>query len=509
SAVSYCDSSGTSATVQTYCNTGAHCAASSSSASCSSSSCTPGSALCFGALATVCKADGTGPEPGGTDCASANGYCSAGKCLKNVCTPSQRYCENDVVMLCSSDGSYASTYQYCSQSALHCNAATAACESYKCTPGSISCSNALVVQCDASGFAPTTLKDCAVGGQKCSNGACATSVCTASTSYCKGNDVYSCNADGSGEYAVQLCGSSGHCNGSYCVSNVCQPGQAVCNGNAVSSCAADGSGPASAGAACAANQTCVNGACQTTTCTANALFCANGESMKCNAQGTGATLNLHCFSDTYCDSATGQCKADVCPNGQVYCGGEVFATCKSDGSGPVSAGTDCAASSQACGLSGCAAQVTDSFGSGAKSANIGDYMFGQLIKVSTARRLVRIDMTMAQAGGTPTWVVYSSADGSNYYRVLTPVTGAAIGSPGLISSGALNVQLQAGLTYMIGVYSTGTSYPYYDQKQPLLSFGTVQGSFATSTSYTSQVVSSGNYSQGGSIYRMSLVTALP
>jgi hypothetical protein len=117
-------------------------------------------------------------------------------------------------------------------------------------------------------------------------------------------------------------------------------------------------------------------------------------------------------------------------------------------------------------------------------------------------------MNMAQAGGTPTWVVYSSADMVNYYRVLTPVTGAA-SAAGLVSSGPLDVQLQAGLYYLIGMYSSGTSYPNYEQKQPLISFGTVLGSVATSNSYTAQVVTPASNAQGSSIFRMNLVTTLP
>ena len=507
SSIAYCDATGTSISSQSTCSNGTHCGVSFGSPGCQNDTCTPGAALCSGATATVCKSDGTGPEAGGTNCASAGGYCSDGKCMKQLCTPNQRYCENDVAMICSSDGSYASTSQYCSSYGLHCNPTTAACESYKCVAGSLSCSNALVVQCDASGFSSTTLKDCATTGQKCNNGACANSVCTANTSYCKNNDVYSCNIDGTGEYAIQLCGSSAHCSGSYCIGNVCQPGQPVCNGNAVTTCAADGSGPAAAGSACAADQACVSGACQPITCTPNALFCGNGDAMRCNALGTGATLNQHCFSDSYCDA--GQCKTDVCPNAQMFCKGEVLATCKSDGSGPVAVGTNCAATNQACGLAGCATEVTDVIGSGAKSMAIGNYMFTELVSVSTARQLVRIDMSMAQAGGTPTWVVYSSADLVNFYRVLTPVTGAAIDAPGLVSSGPLSVQLQAGLYYLIGVYSSGTAFPSYDQKTAPISFGSVLGSVTSSTSYTSQAVSTGNYTQGPLMFRMNLVTTLP
>jgi hypothetical protein len=365
----------------------------------------------------------------------------------------------------------------------------------------------LVVQCDASGLATTTIKDCAPSGQKCSNGACANAVCTANTSYCKGNDVYTCNSDGTGEYASYLCGNTAHCTDYYCTTNACQPGQPMCNGNAVTTCAADGSGPAAAGVACAANQACVNGACQATSCTPNALFCQNSDVMKCNSLGTSATLNQHCFSDSYCDAGT--CKVDQCPNGLPFCKNEVLATCKADGSGPVSSGSNCAASNQACGFSGCAAQIEDALGTGSKSGPVSESMYTELISVSTARKLLRIDMTMAQAGGTPNWVVYSSADLQTFYRVLTPVTGTLM-SAGVVSSGPLNVQLQAGLYYLIGLHSTGPSWPSFDQiPLPRISFGTVLGSVTSLSSSASQSISPSSYSQGQATYRMTLVTTLP
>jgi len=505
--IAYCDSTGTVINQQVTCNSGAHCGTSSNLAACQGDACTPGSRVCTQSTATVCKADGTGPEAGGTDCAAAGGRCLNGQCVKLVCKPNQLYCDGDLSMVCYSDGSGSSTYQNCASFGLRCNPATANCESTKCSAGAVSCSGNLVVQCDASGFLSTTLKDCATTGQKCSNGACANSVCTPSTTYCKGNDVYTCSSDGTGEYVSTLCGNTAHCTGSYCTSNVCQPGQPVCNGNAVTTCAADGSGPAAAGVACAANQACVSGACQATTCNPNALYCQDSDVMKCNSLGTSATLSQHCFSDSYCDAGT--CKADQCPNGLAFCKNEVFATCKADGSGPVSSGTNCAASSQACGFSGCAVQVEDALGTGSKSGAVIESMYTELISVSTARKLVRIDMTMAQTGGTPNWVVYSSADLTTFYRVLTPVAGTLMG-PGVASSGPINVQLQAGLYYLIGLYSTGPSWPNYDQiPLPRLSFGTVLGSVTTYASYTSQSIPASSYNQGQSTYRMTLATTLP
>jgi hypothetical protein len=463
-----CNVNGTIISKASPCAVGKFCKVNGAVASCGSSSCLPGALLCDGTRATVCQADGSGPVLGGTDCAQAGGLCSAGKCVAKLCQPNQRYCSGANIYLCSGDGSTSTFYSACGA----CNPATGTCVGSVCTPNSVTCSGTQQIsKCDATGTS-VTQQACATN-HTCILGQCVPTVCTPNARSCKDGNAMQCNETGTALVVANICPSTTYCNSGYCQADACIPGAAVCNGSsALSTCAADGSGPKDAGTPCASGSICTNGACTPTKCTPNSTFCASGDVNLCNALGTASTLSAHCFSETYCSGA--QCVPDVCPNGIAYCSGETVATCKPDGSGPASTGATCTDSGQVCGAGVCAASIVDTIGPGSGAFTF-NYTDGQIIQVKKARKLTRVAIRGDIYGATiKSTFVYSSADGTNFYLLSSTAPEVPQQNPGWVDSGALNVQLQAGTTYLIGMNFVSPYVSYSDLATAVNpSFGTV------------------------------------
>ncbi|HVY28224.1 MAG TPA: hypothetical protein VHB79_16820 [Polyangiaceae bacterium] len=515
-----CNANGTSATVDDDCSPN-ECITSGNYAYCQAQDCTPGEAVCDGTKATFCKEDGSGPEPGGVDCPSISGYCEAGQCKPNVCVPNQRTCQGEYMYTCSADGKTLSSYSYyaCNSyywSYSHCNPATGQCQQQTCTPNQAYCSNNVAYKCDATGYAGISQEDCTASGKICTNGTCQAKVCDAGTYFCKDGNVNYCS-DGVSSSISNTCTANYYCKPGYyyCLADVCTAGKPVCNGNAVSTCAADGSGPADAGTACGANKVCVSGACAPVTCTANALFCQGGHVQKCDANGTSATLYQYCVSETYCDSGTSTCKADVCPSGKAYCDAEALKTCKADGSGSVDAGTNCGASNKVCTPTGCVATALEPIGTTGSTYYSGsDTMYGDIIKVSQTRKLTKIeaDLTISSGPVSAHWLVYSSTDGVNFYQASDTSASIPTTADAWVGSSALAVTLEAGIYYWIGLELTptgGASAVYHSDSSlstPTLSFAQVLGS-----AYRNSAGPPASFtpSKSTSLYYVRLSTTLP
>ncbi len=500
-----CNQAGTATTNYTTCSAGTHCSAYNSTyATCSSNTCTPGADMCDGTRATVCKTDGTGAAPGGTDCALASGVCSAGRCKAQACTPNQRFCANGSVYLCSTDGAGSSLYSSCVSST--CNPATANCAALACTPNAASCSGNSVVQCDANGLTNVVVQSCTTTSQVCVAGKCQPTVCTPYAATCKNGNVYTCSSDGTADALSSVCGTGTFCGSGYCQTNVCTPGAPVCNGNGLSTCKTDGSGPVDAGTTCASGSVCDKGACKPTVCTPNGLFCSNGDVRQCNAQGDGSGAYQHCFSDTYCSN--GACLADVCLNGAPYCSGEIFESCKADGSGPSDAGTDCAAGGQVCSIAGCATSIVETIAATGGSQYV--TVVGEIIHTQKARKLTRVEIDGFSDSIIKNTIVYSSTDNVNFY-LLASVPGSASVDfpPGFNDSGALSVELQANTYYLVGENLIYGAINYNDQGIGLgpLSFGTVLKSVYQNVTFA--VPSSFVPVQSSLGVHMRLTTALP
>ncbi|HET7545112.1 MAG TPA: hypothetical protein VFK05_34845 [Polyangiaceae bacterium] len=499
-----CNATGTGITSTSQCS-GPCTANVGTSAYCASKTCQAGTPMCNGSIATLCRSDGMGPEQEGPNCADFDAYCSSGTCVPHICPPAQRFCVGNSIYQCSATGNSSYLYGNCGTGYV-CYPGTAACMAQVCTANGLSCVGSTVIKCDALGLTVAAVQECSSTGQACLQGQCVSSVCSAYAAYCKDGNVWQCNSSGTGEELYQVCTAGTHCQGSSCITNACTPGSAVCSGNTLTTCAADGSGAVSGGTPCAANQVCANGACQTQLCTPNTFACVSGDVYQCDTQGLKQAPYQHCFSETYCSN--GACVPDVCPNGAAYCKGETWATCLADGSGPAS-GTvsDCSASGKICTTSGCVTSVVEKIGSGLYPAS--GYAFGQILRVTTARKLTGVQFSNGgYAGGNVSTIVYSSTDGSNFYLLSSTAVADTGASTGYYDSGALSVQLQAGTYYLIGVAS-----PDYwlsasrDQTgiSQTLSFATTLKSFTS----TNPIASSFAPTQATANFNFSVTTALP
>jgi hypothetical protein len=102
---------------------------------------------------------------------------------------------------------------------------------------------------------------------------------------------------------------------------------------------------------CAAqNKVCVAGACVPVVCPAGMRYCDNNDLRTCSTKGDTSSLYQSCGTLSYCDS-TGSpptCKTRVCTPDQPACSSQIATTCNSVGSGYLSGGVDCSATSQVC-----------------------------------------------------------------------------------------------------------------------------------------------------------------
>lgn len=144
--------------------------------SCRLDLCDAGTPHCSGTFATVCAADGSGPAPGGVDCAlSAGMTCAKGKCRAVVCTPNQDFCntQGNAVAHCDASGANPSDVQTCAVTS-HCDPDTLTCVSDLCVEGSAACDGETLAECnlDGSGF-DSRGEDCSLSSRVCSfAGAC-------------------------------------------------------------------------------------------------------------------------------------------------------------------------------------------------------------------------------------------------------------------------------------------------------------------------------------------------
>ena len=111
--------------------------------------------------------------------------------------------------------------------------------------------------------------------------ACAETLCQPTTSVCLGDDLATCAVDGK-TWTVSPC-SDGRCNPSTnsCELYKCKPFSQICgtDGTSYDSCPESGSGlqPGS----CAANTTCVGGACVETSCASGTTRCGYRQVLTC------------------------------------------------------------------------------------------------------------------------------------------------------------------------------------------------------------------------------------
>ena len=493
-AVNRCAADGTLQAVTQHCPTGSYCLEKAGTASCNPTSCFAGDAMCAGNLATQCEPDGSGPKPGGTDCAMSQQICYSGQCRDSLCKPGEKLCDGGTLYLCSEAGSSRSPISVCSSGEV-CDAKQGACRNQICEPGKLACDSTRVVTCNDFGSGWTQSgPDCADKNRTCSSGACVPLSCQPNQSTCKNNDVYACNGAGTTQIVTQYCGTTQRCiddamGFAYCSQLACQPDQLGCNGDVLATCNSDGTAFLMGGTDCTlSGSVCIDGQCKATVCDApNTMFCKDGDVQYC-VDNMHYQLQQYCATGTYClqqANAFVTCAPTPCKPDTDACVAEKLGHCAADGMS-VTGATDCAAQSQVCTLAGCAASAVDAVSTGNQigSASMTE-MVGNVVTVNAARTLTLIeqDLTLPSQRSL-VWAVYEQTNGdlNGEFDLRWQQAGVGSGS-GFQSSGAISVPLEAGKTYLIGVAGIDGSFVYYYDvaaAPPASSFAHVTGSVDTS-----------------------------
>jgi hypothetical protein len=166
------------------------------------------------------------------------------------------------------------------------------------------------------------------------------------------------------------CSSDGDCaSNESCEAGVCQPDR-LCTpslksctpgSEQVVECSADGLLAIPVEDCAISGRVCMSAVCMPIICSAGTQYCEGGEARACSAKGESyATLDV-CTQYEHCDvtAGTASCKADVCEPDRPVCNGFVATRCNLDGSGYVSEGVDCAATTQACSDGVCVARACE------------------------------------------------------------------------------------------------------------------------------------------------------
>jgi cysteine-rich repeat protein len=190
---------------------------------------------------------------------------------------------------------------------------------------------------------------------------CKAAVCEANKTYCDGQALKVCNADGLAGVLVKTCGPAEICEGGTCKTKACPASQPVCDGNTAKVCNATGTGYTGPGQDCG-SQKCSGGVCKAVVCKAASQYCEGGQLKTCSPDGTAVTAQSACPLGTYCGlgkSGDAGCQQMVCNPGQPSCDGTKAAMCNTEGSGFTGAATDCAASGKVCSAGVCTALKCD------------------------------------------------------------------------------------------------------------------------------------------------------
>lgn len=482
-----CSESGTVAKLSQVCPANSYCL----NGACNVDTCTAGQAICSFGVATTCKADGSGPETGGTDCGAADQVCMNGACLPKICTPGTYFCSGGNPHLCNTTGT-ASLQQTTCSAAYFCVPGSPKCQLDVCSSGQAVCNGNLVSTCAEDGSGPAAGgTDCSADNKVCYLGTCLPKICNPSEYFCQGGNAYSCGSTGATSTLSDTCLASEFCKaGNFsCLPDVCTAGAAVCSGANLSTCAADGSGPVDAGTACSSGSTCYAGACKPVICTLDALQCSGNTIQRCINNGTQWSTIQTCDTSSYCNELASPiaCATDICAASGNACNGEKLATCAADGGHFSTTGTDCAASNAVCTFAGtCAAEAADTVGGTTYNTQYSSLLLGNVYRVDRARTLSKIEQYLSVSGTSVfTWVVYESTSVGGTFSKVFEKTVSSSGSATFMSSGAVSVPLTAGKYYLLGVVVQGsfTLYATSTASTPFVSFGQmIAGSL---NSYTS------------------------
>lgn len=134
------------------------------------------------------------------------------------------------------------------------------------------------------------------------------------------------------------------CNDANCLPEVCEGGAVWCDGDLLNVCAANGKSLVSTDCS-AANEHCIEGACELFICAPDSVACGSEESLKvCAADGMSFTL-VPC-KEAFCEE--GECLPWVCTPDETVCDGNVVTQCDPWGSTFLDEETDCEAEAGCC-----------------------------------------------------------------------------------------------------------------------------------------------------------------
>jgi len=432
--------------------------------------CTAGSAICDGTVATKCKADGSGPEPRGLDCAKTDQYCVDGACHDTLCIADAKSCKDGDVYTCAADGRSLSVSERCKNDEV-CNSESGSCLAQVCKPNQSTCSGTRVTTCNSSGtnWLSDTI-DCADQDFACFEGACRKRNCVPSTTFCQDESVYQCDSTGASSSLSKTCrAGTEHCEVTpaglyaFCVTNACTAGQTLCAGDVIKVCNADGTLP-SEGTYCKKDEFCEDAQCKPRGCVLNSVFCKDNGVYTCEPKGP--MLFMQCDSTTECvsvipdlESTTAlhaplaSCVPYACPPGQAGCASNQLGTCGPDGH-VATVTTDCVASGQVCTNAGtCAANVTETIGQPETKIELSGSSpyVGNVVDVRSARKLTALQTWLAlPAPGEVRWIIYEQV-GNQFVLRADKTTLVTSNAAGFVSSGPLDYRLEEGKRYALGV----------------------------------------------------------
>ena len=174
---------------------------------------------------------------------------------------------------------------------------------------------------------------------------CWDDTCTVGDVICQGNEVWTCNEEGSAKELTETCTDSQYCEGGDCHDLVCTPKGTWCDGDVLKTCSDDGTAIESETDCAAEDKVCQDAQCMNLVCTPKSTWCEGSfATALCADDGMSSTVQL-CPAEHYCED--GSCFPQVCDPGKVFCDGEVHKVCSEKGS-EVTFEEDCAAKNQHC-----------------------------------------------------------------------------------------------------------------------------------------------------------------
>ncbi len=480
-----CAEPGNEATLVESCSAEEECSESNGKAECKAT-CFPGRPTCDGDMATLCAEDGSGPEPGGEECSADGKVCEQGACVTPDCTPGELICYADDLYVCDVTAEAVALIDDCVEGEI-CDAELGVCDPLICETGSRACEQTRVVECNEQGTAwDVTDIDCADQGELCSEGQCEEAQCPPGAYTCMDNTAYVC-PDGLGWDTLQACGGNQHCvegagmTSAICFYNDCLPGAPVCHMNVLKTCSQQGTYPAE-GTDCG-DDVCSVDACYPVICEPGETTCTDGDVYTCVMPGIDYLLTEDCASGTTCGTLAEQtiCVPHACTPAEADCVGNALGECADDGLSLSSVTEDCALSGNVCDSSGtCVASTVDALGDAEDASFINNgEIIANVIDVHSSRLVTALEANLNLAQPRDLRWVIGVWNGSQYDFLVNQITTSQEGS-GFFSSGALDIELEAGNRYVLGVglvAADGVEYVYYDMPpwEAEISFGKALG----------------------------------